>query len=253
MATTNSEVRVEPITSASDFPRFFDITALTFGHQIGDGIWSAFNPAWDTPSGREAGISRLVSRWSSTTRDRNGSPNTIFLKAVVPRNGRESEGGQGEDIAGVAIWVQASNVAGYGDKPVTDVSHAMDLNTLYPGDLNEQRYLRQVDASLHGRRVEMVNEIAGSDSPAVFVLDLCVVDPAFQRRGIAKKLVEWGLKEAKRRGGLEAVTEASAMGRHVYRQLGFVQEGGEMECRVDEQFQGRPWPSNVFMRTGRPQ
>ncbi|KAL3459132.1 hypothetical protein BJX64DRAFT_207458 [Aspergillus heterothallicus] len=257
MPPTPRTLRIEPITSASDFARFFDITALTFGHQIHDGIWAAFNPSWDTPAGREAGIARLVSRWYSTTRDRNGELNTVFLKAVVPgdANGDSVQGKEGEKetIAGVAIWVQASNLPGYGDAPPTDLGAAMDLDALYPGNPGEQRYLRQIDASLHGRRAEVVAEIAGSDSPAVFVLDLCVVDPAFQRRGVAKGLVEWGLDEGKRRGGLEAVTEASAMGRHVYAGLGFVQEGGELECRVDEEFKGRSWPSNVFMRTGRPQ
>ncbi|KAL2853599.1 hypothetical protein BJX68DRAFT_265067 [Aspergillus pseudodeflectus] len=250
MATTASAVRIEPITTAHDFARFFDITALTFGHQIHDGIWSAFNPGWDTPAGREAGIARLVGRWESTTTDREGRPNTVFLKAVVP-GGSSGEGE--EEIAGVAIWVQASNVPGYGDKPATDLGEAMDLEALYPDNPTEQRYLRQLDASLHGRRVALVSEIATTDSPALMVLDLCTVDPAFQRRGIARGLVQWGLDEAKRRGGLEAVTEASAMGRHVYGQLGFVQEGGEMEAKVDEEFRGRAWPSNVFMRTGRVQ
>ncbi|KAJ0425629.1 hypothetical protein BJY00DRAFT_274661 [Aspergillus carlsbadensis] len=252
MATTNpASIRIEPITTAKDFARFFDIAALTFGHQIHDGVWSAFHPGWDTPAGREAAISRLVARWESITKDRNGDANTVFLKAVVPRGGGDDSGEAEEDIAGVAIWVQASNVPGYGDKPATDLGAAMDLDALYPGNAAEQRYLRQLDASLHGRRAALVSEIASSESPAVMVLDLCTVDPAFQRRGIARKLAQWGLDEARRRGGLEAVTEASAMGRHVYRQLGFVQEGGEMEARVDEEFRGRSWPSNVFMRTGR--
>jgi GNAT superfamily N-acetyltransferase len=246
-SNTSTSVRIEPITTADDFARFFDISALTFGHQIHDGIWSVFNPGWDTPAGREAGILRLVERWGSITKDRNGDVNTVFLKAVVPRDDDSEE----EDIAGVAIWVQASNVPGHGDRPATDLGKAMDLEALYPGNPIEQRYLRQLDASLHGRRVQLVSEIASTDSPAVMVLDLCTVDPAFQRRGIAKKLVQWGLDEARRRGGLEAATEASAMGRHVYGQLGFVQEGGEMEARVDEEFRGRSWPSNVFMRTGR--
>ncbi|KAL3495321.1 hypothetical protein BJX62DRAFT_233644 [Aspergillus germanicus] len=248
-SNTSTSIRIEPITNVQDFARFFDISALTFGDQIHDGIWSAFNPGWDTPAGREAGISRLVERWESITKDRNGDVNTVFLKAVVPRD----DGSEEEDIAGVAIWVQASNVPGHGDKPATDLGEAMDLEALYPGSPTEQRYLRQLDASLHGRRVQLVSEIASTDSPAVMVLDLCTVDPAFQRRGVAKKLVQWGLDEARRRGGLEAVTEASAMGRHVYGQLGFVQEGGEMEARVDEEFRGRSWPSNVFMRTGRVQ
>lgn len=247
MVTRKLAVRVEPITTPDDFPRFFDIMAATLGQQTSDGIFCAFNPGWDTSEGRELGISRVISRWLSITKDRNGDLNSIYLKATVPRSD-----GNGEEIAGVAIWVQASNIEGYGEKLPTGLEQE-SLDKLYPHSPTEHRYLRQVDSSLHGRRIEAVREIENSDSPAIFVLDLCVVDPAFQRRGIASKLVEWGLEEARRRGGLEAVTEASSMGRHVYEKLGFVQEGGELEAWVDEEFRGRSWPSNVFMRTGRPQ
>ncbi|KAL2820857.1 hypothetical protein BDW59DRAFT_150627 [Aspergillus cavernicola] len=247
-------VRVEPIDNAEDFARFFDITALAFGQQLSDGIWIALNPGWDTSEGRNGGISRLIERYSSTATDRNGDPNTIFLKATVPRpsDDTNNSGATEEDIAGVAFWVQASMVDGYGDKPVTDLCEAMDLEALYPGNPAEQKYARQLDQSLHKRRIEVVNEIASTSSPAVMVLDLCVVDPAFQRQGIATKLVQWGLGEAKRRGGLEAILEASSMGRHVYRQLGFWQDGDEFEYHVDEEFRDRNRPSNVFMRTGRP-
>ncbi|KAL3470052.1 hypothetical protein BJX99DRAFT_240170 [Aspergillus californicus] len=246
-------VKVEPISNAEDLTRFFDITAAAFGQQLRDGIWIALNPGWDTPEGRDGGISRLITRYSSTTADRNGDPNTIFLKATVPSPSDGNNSGAKEVIAGVAIWVQASMVGGYGDKPVTDLGEAMDLNALYPGNTVEQNYARQLDQSLHERRIEVVNEIASTSSPAVMALDLCVVDPAFQRQGIATKLVEWGLDEAKRRGGLEAILEASSMGRHVYRQLGFQQDGGEFEYSVDEEFRNRDRPSNVFMRTGRPE
>ncbi|KAF9891665.1 hypothetical protein FE257_003677 [Aspergillus nanangensis] len=245
-------IKVEPITAASDFARFFDITALAFGHQLQDGIWIAMNPGWDTPAGREAGIARLISRWKATTQDRNNNPNTIFLKASIPRQGQGQEGGGATDIAGVAIWVQASTVEGYGDAPATDISQAMDLEALYPGNALEQKYLRQLEFSLHRRRAEVVREIASSSSPAAMVLDLCVVDPGFQRRGAASELVLWGLEEAKRRGGLEALLEASSMGRHAYRKLGFEQDGGEFEYLVDEEFGDRQRPSNIFMRTGRP-
>jgi GNAT superfamily N-acetyltransferase len=246
MATSTPAVRVEPITTPDDFPRFFDIMAATLGQQTSDGIFCAFNPGWDNPEGREVAISRLISRWLSITTDRNGDLNTFFLKATVPR----SDGNE-EKIAGVSIWVQMSSVQGYGEKPSTGLKQEL-LDKLYPDNPTEHRYLRQIDASLHRRRLEVLREIENSDSPAAFVMDLCVVDPAFQRRGIASKLVEWGLEEAKRRGGLEAVTEASSMGRHVYQKLGFVPEDGDLEAWVDEEFRGRSWPSNVFMRTGRP-
>lgn len=90
---------------------------------------------------------------------------------------------------------------------------------------------------------------ATADAPAVFALDLCAVAPAWQRRGIAARLVRWGLEEAERRGGLEATTEASAMGRHVYAKLGF-QPVGEVDYGVGEALlAGRRLPPNLFMRT----
>ncbi|KAB8269946.1 acyl-CoA N-acyltransferase [Aspergillus minisclerotigenes] len=244
--SNRTQIRVEPITTPADFSRFFEIAALTFGHQVQDGVWCAMNPGWDTPEGRSSGSDRLAARWSTTTKDRHGQPNTIFLKAVLG-DGSADEG----KIVGVAIWEQASMVDGYGQAPATEMDSA-HLEAVYPNQPGEQRYLRQVDLSLRRRRLEVIREIATSASPAVMVLDLCVVDPSFQRLGIATRLVEWGLREAKARGGLEAVLEASSMGRHVYRKLGFEQEGGEFIYDVDEEFRDREQPSNVFMRTGRP-
>ncbi|KAI9369390.1 hypothetical protein BJX61DRAFT_149172 [Aspergillus egyptiacus] len=247
--TVNPPVTVTPIRDASPLPRFFDITAAAFGHQAADSIWTSMNPLWDTPPGRSAAISRLTQRLSSTTTNRNGDPNTVFLQATVPTSDGE------EEIAGVAIWVQSSVVPGFGDPPTATLREAMDLEALYPGMEAEQRYLCQVDAALHRRRGEVVREVARRDRegsvPAVWALDLCAVDPKFQRRGVAMALVERGLEEARRRGGLEAVLEASSMGRHVYSKLGFVQEGGEIEYDVDEEFRERERPSNVFMRTGK--
>ncbi|RDW92814.1 GNAT family N-acetyltransferase [Aspergillus mulundensis] len=236
-------VTVTPITDPSDFTAFFTISASAFGSQARDGVWMAMNPGWNTAEGKQKGVERLIQRWSSTTRNRTGDPNTVFLKATM-----SSPSANSEVIVGVAILAQASMLDGHGDVPLD-----IDAAAVYPGDPTEQRYLLQLDRSLHRRRVAVVEEIACSPSPAVMVLDLCVVDPAFQRKGVATKLVQWGLDEARRRGGLEAVLEASSMGRHVYGQLGFVQDGGECEYVVDEQFKGREQPSNIFMRTGRPE
>ncbi|CAM1502336.1 Fc.00g043200.m01.CDS01 [Cosmosporella sp. VM-42] len=243
---TSSDLRIELANEAADIERGFESICNTFGHQTHDGIWEAMNPGWNTPNGKAAGTARMVDRWRSTTTDRNGKPNTIFLKATLPNPQQERQ----RVIAGMAIWVQASVVDGYGEAPVEDFSKIVDLETLYPENEAEQRYLRQLDYSLHKRRIEVVKKKATEDPPAVMVLDLCVVEPAFQRRGIAKGLVQWGLDEAKQRGGLEAITEASSMGRHVYLGLGFVQEGPELEYLVDDEFAHRDRPSNIFMRTG---
>lgn len=241
-------VRLEPINNPEDFVRVFDLMALTFGQQTQDAMWMAMNPGWDTTEGRSAAISRLVDRWSSVTEDRNGRPNTIFLRALVPHPGSTDK----EVIAGVAIWAQASMIQGHGDAPIPDLAKMVDLGSLYPQNPVEQKYICQLDKSFRRRRIEVISEIASSSSPSAMVLDLCVVDPSFQRQGVATKLVEWGLGEAKKRGGLEALLEASSMGRHVYRQLGFHQDGDEVHYDLDEEFQSRDGPSNIFMRTGRP-
>ncbi|KAJ5670176.1 uncharacterized protein N7477_005539 [Penicillium maclennaniae] len=125
----------------------------------------------------------------------------------------------------------------------------MDLEALYPGNEPEQRYLCQVMASLHRRRIEIIKEKATAVPPAVMVLDMCAVDPSYQRKGIARALVQWGLDEARRRDNLEAITEASSMGRHVYEKMGFQAEGPDIEYFVDDDFECRKGPPNVFMRT----
>lgn len=234
--------REEDILSASEIP------IKCFGHQIADGIYRAMNPGWDTPAGVRAHAERTAARWRGATKDRNGDPNTMFVKATVPHPDRPGD----RVIAGLAIWVQLSMVEGYGDKPSEDLGKVVDLEALYPGDASKQRYLVQLDRGLHRRRIEVVKEKAAADPPSVMVLDMCTVDPGFQRRGIAQKLVQWGLDEAKRRGGLEALTEASVMGRGAYGKLGFKQEGGEMDYGIDDEFKGPTLPSNVFMRTGGP-
>lgn len=270
MATEASKPRVEPVQTEDDVTRCHHCAVEAFGRQTGDGIWCAFNPGWATPEGEARGARRLVARWRASqadgpgARDAQGRPHTIILKAVLPPPAarQEEEEGRPETVAGVAIWTQASFVAGHGVAPAEDLGAAVDLDALYPGNLAEQRYLRQVDAALHRRRVEVVREKAaaacvngteqGPAATAAFVLDLCAVDPAYQRRGVGRALVQWGLDEAQRRGGLECITEASSMGRKVYLQMGFRQEGREMEYPVDDEFKDRKLPSNVFLRTGPP-
>lgn len=241
-----TEVRIELITDVQDFINGFESVCNAFGHQTHDGIWAAMNPGWDTPDGQSVGAAGMIERWRNATKDRNGLPNTMFLKATIPDPQRVGE----RVIGGMAIWVQASVVEGYGDAPAEDFGAAVDLEALYPGKEAEQRYLRQVVQSLHKRRIQVVKEKANEPIPAVMVLDMCAVDPAFQRKGIASRLVQWGLDEAERRGGLEATTEASVMGRHVYLKLGFRQDGPEIEFELDDEFANREKPpSNIFMRT----
>ncbi|KAH6894209.1 hypothetical protein B0T10DRAFT_479826 [Thelonectria olida] len=248
MAHNPSDLRIEIITSLRDVLPAFICTRNTFGNQTHDGIWLAMNPECDTPEGISRGAQRMTKRWLEAVKARNndGNLNTIFLKATVPDPEKPGE----HRLVGIAIWVQASAVEGHGDVPAEDLSAVLDLEALYPGNKTEQRYLVQLDRSLHRKRIEVVKEKATASPPAVMVLDLCAVDPAYQGKGIAKKLVQWGLDEASRRGGLEAITEASSMGRHVYAKLGFKPDETEIVYDVDAEFAGRERPSNLFMRTG---
>jgi GNAT superfamily N-acetyltransferase len=235
---TQEDIRIETITNPDDFEGAFRAQANAFGHQTNDAIWIAFNPGWDTPEGAKAGVQRLVDRFKSVSQNRDGKPNTVFVKATVDGT-----------IAGMAIWHQASVVEGWGDAP-GDITKGTFLEDLYPGNKTEQRFLAQADKSLFKRRGEIIREKATASPPAVYVMDICAVDPKYQRRGLARKLVQWGLDEAVRRGNLECVTEGSSMGRLVYLQQGFKPDGGETVYEMDEEFKDRELPSNVVLRTG---
>ncbi|KAI1463059.1 putative GNAT family acetyltransferase [Daldinia caldariorum] len=234
-------VLVQPVDSPDDFTQVYRCISEAFARQIQDTIWMSTNPNWDSPEGQKEGAAKLLRRWQSATKNKDGQPNTVILKATLPDPQDESK----RKIVGAAIWSQLSFVDGHGDRP-TD---SPDLTTLPD---TERRFASQMFRSLWKRRVALAREKASSDSPALFMLDTCAVDPAFQRRGVAGKLVEWGLEEAKRRGGLECATEASPMGRTVYKKLGFRAEGAgeDLIYEVDEEFRHRDKPAILFMRTG---
>lgn len=260
--TTSSTSRadgleISVIQDAADFTGAYEACARAFGEQIHDALWIALSPGWDTPEGRAAGAARMAERWRTTTTDREGRPNTIFLKATLPSDPDQPGSRR---VVGTAVWAQLSTVEGYGNPPSAELGTPEDVRGTYAGDERAARLASQAWASLVARRIDAVRAKAetgggggGAESrpPALFVLDLCAVDPGFQRRGIALALVRWGLEEAARRGGLEAATEASVMGRHVYQKLGF-NPVAEIEYHVDEELlDGKVFPSNLFMRTGK--
>ena len=236
-------ITVEPVSSAEDFNQIFYCVAEAFGRQAKDSVWIVMNPGWETPEGQKKGAAELNKRWQNIKTNKNGEPNTVFLKATLP----DPQDSSKSRIVGMAIWQQASFVDGHGDPP-TDSVGADLAQTLGP---TEARFAAQMFKSLWKRRIAYTKEKVNADPPAIFVLDMCAVDPDFQRRGIAQKLVQWGLDEAKNRGNLECTTEASSMGRGAYRKLGFESEGPEDICyEVDEEFKSRDKPPNVFLRTG---
>ncbi|ROT41933.1 hypothetical protein SODALDRAFT_326117 [Sodiomyces alkalinus F11] len=254
--SASQDIRIEPTTEEQDLLDSFNCISNAFGTQANDGIWTHMNPGWDTPEGHARCAARLAARLRTITKDRNGRPNIVFLKATVPDPAVPADGSGDAKriIVGIATWVQLSVVEGYGDRPAEDLAQAVDLEDLYPGSEADQRLCRQLDAALHADRIRVVKDkaAAAASPPAVMVLDMCAVHSEYQRRGIATRLVQWGVEEARARGGLECLTEASSMGRHVYLRLGFRQVGEEMEYgTVDEEVRSkRTLPSNIFMRTG---
>ncbi len=238
----STSVLVQPVDTPDDFTQIYRCISEAFGRQIRDSIWISTNSKWDSPEGQKEGASKLLRRWQSATHNKEGQPNTVILKATLPDPQDKTK----HKIVGAAIWSQVSFVDGHGDQPTDSPA---DLAAL---PHTEKRFASQMYRSLWKRRVELAREKACSDLPAMLTLDTCAVDPAFQRRGVAGKLVEWGLEEARRRGGLECTTEASPMGRTVYRKLGFRAEGAgeDLMYEVNEEFRHRDKPAILFMRTG---
>jgi len=227
--TANSALQIEEISDEGDFVSIFEVCSKAFGEQTADGIWTTLNPGWDTVDGKRAGAARMADDWRKT----KSSGHKHYIKASLDQR-----------IVGVAIWVNTSLVEGCGHLP-----DPHDYTKLYPNDPSTAKFLAQILGSLTKNRTEVLQSKArDSTQKSVMTLDLCAVDPAYQRRGIANQLVQWGLDEAKRLGDLEAVTEASVMGRSVYKKMGFY-DMGEIEYVLDEEFRSWSQPSNVFLRT----
>lgn len=240
----NDDIVIAPVETGEDLRQAFRCVSEAFGRQIRDAVWMLMFAGWDTEEGQTKHSDAMIKQWKSVTNNKDGDPNVVYIKATVPDPNKPGK----RIVAGLSIWKQFSLVEGYGDAFTGDMKEAI---ASLEGEQN-QRFAEQMFRSLWKRRIEYIKEVAdsGRTPPAIFTLDLCAVDPKFQRRGIAGKLVEAGLAEAKRRGDLECTTEGSVMGRPVYRKLGFKDEGnGDIVFEVDDEFKSWDKPPNVFLRT----
>lgn len=250
MSTTKPDIglQIQVAKTAEEASQAFGPMCEAFGHQTQDPIFIGTCPGWETSAGRQKHADRLGARLTKATTNLAGKPNTVFLLATVVDPASPGD----RVVAGMAVWEQCSSVPGHGDFPTEDEGADMGIEEIYPGDPAQQRYWAGIMSSLHRQRWALAKSKAAESPPAIMALDICAVDPRFQGHGIGRKLVEWGLEEAKARGDLESVTEASVMGRRVYLKLGFEQEGGEIEYNVDASASSLPLPSNIFLRTRKP-
>ncbi|KAF2226202.1 hypothetical protein BDZ85DRAFT_76986 [Elsinoe ampelina] len=246
MASNQDEVTIGLAESERDLEQAYFCLCEAFARQAKDSVWMLMNPGWDTEEGRKRNAQHMIAAWKSIPTNKDGEPNALYLTAKVPDPDKPGD----HRVAGIAVWKQLSFVDGQGIAFTGDMSEP--LKSL---DDKNRRFAGQMFKSMWKRRIAYLHEVSaqgsGRNPPAIFVLDICGVDPAFQRRGIAAKLVQWGLEEAKKRGNLECTTEGSAMGRGVYRKLGFKNEGeGDIKWEVDDEFASWDKPPNIFLRTG---
>ncbi|KAE8378643.1 acyl-CoA N-acyltransferase [Aspergillus bertholletiae] len=111
-------------------------------------------------------------------------------------------------------WKETSNGGGWArvQELLSNVNELL-VSRLYP------------DRSLDVSRLARYNALAVEcfpydDFPELWLLSTLAVHPAYQRQGIGRTLVEWGLEQATREGTPVGL-EASAKGTHLYQSLGF--------------------------------
>ncbi|KAJ5981340.1 hypothetical protein N7499_001646 [Penicillium canescens] len=87
MSSGNNDIglHIEPINQPEDIIQAFSCACQAFRRQAQDGVWIAMNPAWETLAEKARGAAAMVNRWAAITKDQDGNPNTIFLKATLPK------------------------------------------------------------------------------------------------------------------------------------------------------------------------
>jgi hypothetical protein len=120
---TQDQIIVSPVETENDLTQANYCVSEAFGRQTKDAVWMLMNPGWDTEAGQKLNAQTLIKRWRSTTTNKDGNPNTIFLKATLPHPSKDGE----RKVVGMAIWAQQSYVEGYGDPFVGDMKEALNI------------------------------------------------------------------------------------------------------------------------------
>lgn len=101
-----------------DIPACFDVMSKSFGTDAP--FVNAYFPAHATEAGRTQGISRLL-EW------KHSSPESVFLKAVIP-NDHEGQ----EQIAGMAVWTLMK------EAPPAELEDAEDVKSIWPDETERE-------------------------------------------------------------------------------------------------------------------
>ncbi|KAI1376848.1 hypothetical protein F4677DRAFT_418204 [Hypoxylon crocopeplum] len=215
------QIRVA-LLSDEDINECFQVLSKGFGHEAP--FVDIYFPDHDTPSGQAQGSKRLKT-WKQTSTD------STFLKAIT-RAGR----GDQEHIIGLAIWTHMK------ESPPAELDKVEDVQEVWP-DKDDREFMTCLWKDYVVPRTRAINDSAGK---GVYVLELLVVHPDYQRLGAGKALVKWGTQAADEQG-LMAVVEGTPIGRRLYEQCGLSAEIEEMRFDVGEKFIGRKKPKLIFM------
>ncbi|KAI8943003.1 hypothetical protein NX059_001041 [Plenodomus lindquistii] len=102
MSAQKDDIIVSPVETEQDLIDANHCVSEAFGTQTRDAIWMVLNPGWDTTQGRLKNAHGLIQQWKSTTTNKDGQPNAIYLKATVPDSSKSGA----HVVAGMAIWQQ---------------------------------------------------------------------------------------------------------------------------------------------------
>ncbi|KAH8885816.1 hypothetical protein GQ53DRAFT_845228 [Thozetella sp. PMI_491] len=225
MTTPRSQVGVA-LLHDEDIPACFQVLSESFGHDAP--FIDIYFPRHDTPHGQAQGSERLAT-WKQNSNE------STFLK-VVARVAVENR----EKIIGLAVWTHMTV------PPPAELEKVENIEQVWP-DRNDREYMSRLWKDYI---VPRTKAIADSNGKGVYVLELLAVHPEYQRLGAGTALVKWGTQAADRLG-LEAIVEATPVGRRLYEQCGLSVEIEEMYFEVGHEFDdGRQKPKLSFMRRG---
>ncbi|KAF2626942.1 hypothetical protein BU25DRAFT_491853 [Macroventuria anomochaeta] len=198
----------------ADIPRVFEIVSLSFAndHEYVDAVF----PAHGTPEGRKIGSERMLQMF-------HGDPNGNFMKVVDKDSGK---------IVAAAKW----NVYKAGEIPPQP-----EIDGDYWENEEDKEFAQRLFHGFFAPRQKVIEETNGN----LVALEMMMVDPAYQKMGAGRLLVQWGLTRADELG-VDAVVEGSERGRQLYASEGF--GGPHYVVPVPEKFAARRKQTYWWMR-----